>query len=363
MNRFNIYLRKDGRLEGRVPLEKAPCGKRRYRAFFSHSQEELIEKITAFRKEHAGKQGKRAVSITFEETFREWFETISPRVKESTAANYWMKSRKHLLPYFGGMHICGITPGDIYAFMDQKKTAGLSDRYITDNLTLLRTVFRYAQKQYQIPDPMDEVIFHRPKRKETVLLDEPQQDLLSAYLQEHLDRTSLGIALCRTTGLRIGELCALRWEDVDLKKREMTVRHTLQRIQIRDGSGSQKTRLVLGEPKTDTSKRVIPLPETMIPRLRQFLGEGKTFLLTGTERPAEPRVMQYRFAGILKKTGLPAVHFHALRHMFATNCIRLGIDMKSLSELLGHSRIETTMNLYVHSSLEQKRAFVDRLTA
>ena len=359
MNGFNIYRRKDGRLEGRIPMEKDPQGKRRYRAFFGYSREKLIEKMAEFRQSLAG---KNPVPLTFAEVFSEWYEMISRRVKESTAANYRMKGQKHLLPFFGEMRIAGIRTEDVYAFMELKQKEKLSDRYIADQLTLLKSVFRYAQRRwYCLSDPLDGVTIHRTKREDVALLNECQQNILSCYLNEHPDRVSLGILLCRTTGLRIGELCALRWEDIDLEKRNLTVRHTLQRIQ--DCSGGQKTRLVLGEPKTETSKRVIPLPEILIPRLLQYRGNAQGFLLTGTERPMEPRVVQYRFAKILKKAGLPSVHFHSLRHVFASDCIRLGIDMKSLSEILGHSRIETTMNLYVHSSLERKREFLNRLAA
>lgn len=93
----------------------------------------------------------------------------------------------------------------------------------------------------------------------------------------------------------------------------------------------------------------------------KFKGKDEDFLLTGTEKPIEPRAMQYRFRTILKNTKLPSVHFHALRHMFASNCVKLGFDIKALSELLGHSSVEITLNRYVHSSFEQKREYMKRL--
>ena len=161
------------------------------------------------------------------------------------------------------------------------------------------------------------------------------------------------------TGLRIGELCALKWADIDLEKRILTVSKTLQRIQIK--GGSTKTKLILTEPKSETSKRSIPIPECLIEFLRKFQGDPEQFVLSGRAKPIEPRTMQYRFTTILKNGDLPSVHFHALRHMFPSNCVRLGFDIKSLSEILGHSGVEITLNRYVHSSFEQKTEFMVRL--
>ena len=95
--------------------------------------------------------------------------------------------------------------------------------------------------------------------------------------------------------------------------------------------------------------------------LLKFKGGDNDFLLTGTEKPIEPRTMQYRFRTILKNAKLPSVHFHALRHMFASNCVKLGFDIKALSELLGHSSVEITLNRYVHSSFEQKKEYMKRI--
>lgn len=162
-----------------------------------------------------------------------------------------------------------------------------------------------------------------------------------------------------TTGIRIGELCALQWEDVDLEKRILIVRKTIQRIQIQNEK--RKTKLVITEPKSESSKRIIPIPDCIVNLLSKFKGKAKEFVVSRREKPVEPRTMQYRFSKILKKANLPSVHFHALRHIFASNCIKLGFDVKSLSELLGHSSVEITLNRYVHSSLEQKREYMKRL--
>ncbi len=162
-----------------------------------------------------------------------------------------------------------------------------------------------------------------------------------------------------STGLRIGELCALKWDNIDLKKRILTGRSTIQRIQC--SGGNTKTKIVVTEPKSESSMRSIPIPENMIDFLKEFKGTPDDYVLSGTEKPVEPRTMQYRFTKILKNVKLPSVHFHALRHIFASTCVELGFDVKALSELLGHSKVEITLNRYVHSSFERKREYMERL--
>ncbi|MCD7836059.1 MAG: site-specific integrase, partial [Lachnospiraceae bacterium] len=236
---------------------------------------------------------------------------------------------------------------------------GLSNRYITDILVLMKSIFKYTSRTYHILNPMDGIMMPKRKNPEIRLLDDVQLQQLEQYIAKNSSRTTMGIALCLTTGLRIGELCALQWEDIDLKKRVLTVRKTIQRIQKLNGKS--KTSLIITEPKSESSKRSIPIPECLAALLEKFQGNPEEFLLSGKEKPIEPRTMQYRFAKILKNVNLPSIHFHALRHMFASNCIKLGFDVKALSEILGHSNVEITLNRYVHSSFAQKQAYMSRI--
>ena len=164
------------------------------------------------------------------------------------------------------------------------------------------------------------------------------------------------MALSLFTGLRIGELCALKWADIDLMNRTNSVSKTIQRIKSHNC-----TQLVITEPKSISSVREIPIPDCILPLLKKFCSNADFYILSGTAKAVEPRTMQYRFQSLLKKAKLPSIHFHALRHMFATNCVELGFDVKSLSEILGHSGVEITLNRYVHSSLERKKAFMKKL--
>lgn len=351
----NLYQRKDGRYEGRLTTGKVD-GKRKYKAFFGRTPEEVSRKMTEFRSVSSPMCN---INKTFSEVYVEWFRSISYRVKESTAANYTLKAEKHILPGFGTQNIAEITQDSIYQFIRSKQEAGLSNRYITDILILIKSVFKYSVQTYHIANPLDGIIMPKRQKAEIRLLTAEEEKRLMQIVMENQNLTTLGIALAKLTGLRIGELCALKWQDIDLEKRILTVSKTIQRIQVKDGKN--KTKLVITEPKSETSKRKIPIPECVIEFLRKFQGEPEQFVLSGAEKSVEPRTMQYRFAKILKNGNLPSIHFHALRHMFASNCVKLGFDIKTLSEILGHSGVEITLNRYVHSSFEQKTEYMNRL--
>ncbi len=355
MERFNIYHRRDGRYEGRISRGKRKNGKRRFQYFFGHSREEVQNKIELVCKQTMNGNCDRTVG----QIFSEWFQSIQHRVKESTAANYRMKAEKHVLPVFSDIKADAVTASDIYNFIESKQNFGLSNRYISDILIMMKAVFKYASRTYHFLNPLDGVTLPKQQKPEIELLDEKQQGKLQRYIAENPNHSTLGIALSMSTGIRIGELCALQWEDIDFEKRILTVRKTMQRIQTPDGE--TKTKLIIAEPKSESSKRKIPIPDCVVSILEEFKGKAKEYLVSGEENPVEPRTMQYRFASILKNVKLPSIHFHALRHMFASKCVKLGFDIKTLSEILGHSKVEITLNRYVHSSFEQKKQYMSRI--
>ena len=180
-------------------------------------------------------------------------------------------------------------------------------------------------------------------------------------MSENTDNTKLGVLLSYYTGLRIGELCGLKWEDIDFSAGTLSVRRTVQRIT--DRNHDRATRLLIDTPKTRSSVRQLPLPSFLLNLLSKHRANSHNYLLSGTETVTEPRTIQYRFQALLKKSTFAVNQFHSLRHMFATNCIRLGFDVKTLSELLGHSSVETTLNRYTHSSMERKSACMNLLRA
>ena len=213
-----------------------------------------------------------------------------------------MKAQKHLLPALGEMELCEITADVIYTFIDQKQKAGLSNRYISDILVLLKTIFKYITRIYQITNPMTEIAPLKKKAPEIQILSQNHAKRLQQTL---VKKAAVPSNLSMATGIRIGELCALQWKDIDLEKRILTVKKTIQRIQCVNGFA--KTKLILTEPKTESSKRTIPIPEYMAEILQKHIKSGSDFLVSGKEKPMEPRTLQYRFARILKNGKLPSV--------------------------------------------------------
>jgi integrase len=211
---------------------------------------------------------------------------------------------------------------------------------------------KYTAITHNFQNPLANVVLPKTEKKELHLLTESQQQQLCHTLMEENSKTSLCVLLSMYTGLRVGEVCALKWSDIDLEKSILTVNRTVQRIKTMNSACF--TTISIGKPKSRSSMRQIPLPDFLADILNHFNYKNDSYVLSGSERIIEPRTMQYRFKSILKKANLPSINYHALRHMFATNCVKAGFDVKTLSELLGHCSVETTLNRYVHSSMERK---------
>ncbi len=356
MKRYNIYHRRDGRWEGRISRGSLREGKRKFHYIFAKTKEEVKKKIDAF---HACELASAPCLLSISQIFHEWFNSIQYKVKESTAANYMMKAQKHILPIFGEKLAGALSSEEMNCFIRKKQSEGLSNRYISDILVLMKSIFKYAVRVYHIKNPMEEISMPKKRKPEINILDGDEQNQLQQYIAENQNHTTMGVALSMATGIRIGELCALQWKDIDLEKRILTVKKTIQRIQC--PTDTAKTKLLITAPKSESSVRTIPLPECIISMLKKFKGKEQEYVLSGNVKPLEPRTMQYRFSKILKNVKLPSIHFHALRHMFASNCVKLGFDVKALSEILGHSSVEITLNKYVHSSFEQKREYMKRI--
>ena len=293
----NVYKRKDGRYEARVPLGKDENGKRHYHSFYGNTHEEAEYKLLT---------SKTQVDTTFiltemtvKELTMEYLSTIKPRLKESSKANYRMKAEKHIIPAFGD-NKCGLLKADdVYVFIEKKLKAGLSARYVTDIIVLLKSIYRYANRVYGVRNCLEGLVMPKKTKTEIVILHQTEQSALMSYLSDDLDLNALGIILSLHTGIRIGELCALQWMDIDLENRTITVNKTIQRI--RNYDSKHKTKLVITEPKSQSSKRVIPIPDFLVTMLEKFKDSAEKYVLSGKYSPVEPRTVQYRFASVLKK--------------------------------------------------------------
>ncbi len=347
---LNIYKRRDGRWEGRYKNGIKPDGKTHYTSVYGSAYGDV--KNILLRKISEQKNEVLKCNCTFKELADKWLESIVHNVKESTYSNYFMKLEKHILPCIGTVKYEHLTVKNLNDFIAVKLRSGLSPKYVSDICRVIKSITKFARVRLGYADKAELLSLPKCEKKERKMLSVAQQNLLISYLSKGVLPSDLGVFIAAVTGIRIGELCALRWADIDFEKRIITVRKTMQRI--KNIGGKTATKVVITPPKSRTSEREIPIPEVLFSRLKSMKKSDNHYILTGEKTFSEPRTMQYRFKAILKKLNLPSVNFHSLRHMFATRCVAAGADVKTLSELLGHSSVEMTLNRYVHSSSERK---------
>ncbi len=219
---------------------------------------------------------------------------------------------------------------------------------------ILMQILRFAREQGAI-DAMPECPTVTSRQRDTSVFTMQEQARLEQTLLETDTPFTLGVLLALYGGLRIGEVCGLQWQDFDCKNGTITIRKTVYRITDTDGRSGAKTKVVIGTPKTDCSLRTIPLPTEVFQYLMERRRAGDCYVVTGTTKVMEPRACLSRFKRLLRKAGVSDHTFHALRHTFATRCVEHGVDVKSLSEIMGHSDVKITMQRYVHPSMDAKK--------
>ena len=242
------------------------------------------------------------------------------------------------------------------------KSKGLSPKTVTNILSVLKNIFIFANREkFLVTADIKDITVKQPQKPMRILSIEEQQRL-SQYLCDNLTSCWLGILLCLYTGLRIGEVCALKWKDIHIHEHYLYIHQSMQRIQI-EGSEKRKTKVIIQSPKSECSIRKIPIPDEILPLLLSFKSNDDAFLLIGhVNRFIEPRNLENQFKTVTKECGIKIINFHALRHTFATRCVELGFDIKSLSEILGHSSVNITLNRYVHPSMELKQKNMNKLS-
>lgn len=359
----NIYKRKDGRWEGRIVKESGRNGMRRYSSVYGKNYNEVKTKLDLFRKTY-NPQGE-PVKGTLADVMDIWLREKGPSWKKTTYAVYCQTIDKYILPRLGEVKANEIDDGTLEAFAgsirDEAGEGCLSDRYLRSICGVALRALRYVKKKYHYAIEIPENLIIPAKRGQVTLPGGQDMAALEKYLLENAeDDTCLGILIVFYTGIRIGEACALTWGDVDLKEGIIYVRKNLQRVKTSEGQ-KNSTEILLQTPKTRTSFRMIPIPPVLFPLLRQYKKEDVHYIIKGKKKAwVEPRTLQYRFARILDECGIKSFNFHMLRHAFASRCIDKGFDAKSLSEILGHSSVQVTLNLYVHSSLQHKKELMEK---
>ncbi len=305
------------------------------------------------------------IKIMIRKTVREiaaaWKEYKRPYVKQSTMAAYVLILENHVLPYFGDGD--SLHEQAVQAFVLHKLESGLSVKTIKDILIVLKMIMKFGVKnewmnyyEWDIKYPTTST------NKELEVLSVANHRKILNYIQSHFTFTGLGIYISLSTGLRIGEICALKWSDINVTDGTITVSRTIERIYIIEGE-EKHTELVINTPKTKNSCREIPMNKellAMIKPLKKVVNDN-FYVLTNDERPTEPRTYRNYYKGLMAKLDIPKLKYHGLRHSFATRCIEAGCDYKTVSVLLGHSNISTTLNLYVHPNMEQKKRCITKM--
>ncbi len=359
----NIYKRKDGRWEARYIKGYDISGRARYGYCYARSYKEARNKLNAAKA--ALLQGNPASPGSrkrFEFYCDEWLSLNRSRFRESTYEKYKTAIEKHIKPGLGGCTLSALSTALIGQFGQDMLEDGLSPKTVRDTLSIVHAVLKYIQTQEPGMRQIN-IIYPKEGRKEMRVLSPEEQQKLTAYLLTDMDECKFGVLLALLTGLRIGEVCALRWGDISLAERTLTVSATMLRLKDYGSDAPQKTKVVLTDPKTNTSVRVIPLTDYAMKLCRRFtVSDPEAFVLTGDSiHYIEPRTLQYRLERYTADCGLAGVHFHVLRHTFATRCVEVGFEIKSLSEILGHTSPKFTLERYVHSSMELKRTNMDKL--
>lgn len=290
-----------------------------------------------------------------------WLEARRPSIKESSYAGYRHKLEKHLIPYFDKMKYNRLDLSGISKFITDKLTEGLSPKYISDMVIMVKSAARWAEITYNYANQVKNAKLPKKKTKEASFFSPAEQKKIISTVRAEHSNTGCGVMLTLFTGMRIGETCALKWADIDFDEKMLHVTKTVQRIAT-FGSES-KSAVKVTAPKSESSVRDIPLPNFLIDMLREYRGKDTDYILSGTEKVVEPRCFSNRYKALLKKADVPSRKYHSLRHTFAVNALHQDFDIKTLSELLGHSNANITMSVYLHSSMDRKSACMDRLQA
>lgn len=299
------------------------------------------------------------INKTFEEVAAMWLADKQQYVKMSTYCAYSLLLSNHLKPVFAKEQ--DVTEELVQAFVLGKLQQGLSRNSVKDMLMVLKMVLKYAAKHGYMPWRQIDINFPTERRQNEVkTLSRADQRRLMDHIQANFSFMNLGIYICLSAGLRIGELCALTWDDLDTDAGVVRISKTLQRIYMKDKGC---TEVIIGTPKSKNSVREIPLAKELqrfIKSLKKVVN-GSFYVLTNSSSPTEPRSYRNHYRRLMQQLDLPLLKFHGLRHSFATRCIESKCDYKTVSVLLGHSSISTTLNLYVHPNLDQKKKCIERM--
>ena len=360
----NIYKRKDGRWEGRYIAEKKPDGKALYHSVYGKTYREVKDKLQQqYRSREKPAVEERGMTV---KTLMDcWLTTNATSLKQSSYQRYRFLIEKHIVPQIGGIKLIDLKADNLNAYREYLLTkgrldgrGGLSQKTANDIMSIIRSGIKLLCSEFNSANSiLDNIKQPTVKLRPVNVFSTNETVSITHEILTNPKIANIAILLSLETGIRLGEVCALKWSDFDLHEGVVRIHRTAVRINY-----GGKTVLTLQTPKSDASERTVPLPARLIMLLRtaKVGKKDNMFVLTDDRStPMEPRTMQYRFASLLKKLEIQRRGYHVTRHSFATRCIEKGVDPKTLSEILGHSDVKTTLQMYVHPSINMKRYSVE----
>lgn len=359
----NIYKRTDGRWEGRYIKGRKVDGSAHYGYVYAYRYNEVKDRLAVLKAEvmlqHT--QVYRAQYVgTLSDWSNHWLEgVIRPVVKASTYVSYKNKLQYHVIPFIGEVKVRDLSKTDMEIILKemQIKLANSSIRAV------FRVVSTCLDKAVSLgflyTNPVKLITLPKLERHTVRALSREEQQRLVAEIDQKEQYFPISLAL--QTGMRIGEICGLKWEDIDFSHDLIEVKRTLQRVSNAT-TACQKTQIIEGSPKSLASYRKIPVTEELKKQLIKMKKRSTSeYVLSQNRKPLEPRLITYRFSKIRKKLGLDNYVFHSLRHSFATRCLELGGNIAAISSLLGHSSTKMTLDCYTNSFLSEERKLIQQV--
>lgn len=367
----NVYFRcSTGKWEGRFVKGRKSNGRLWYGYVSGMTEAECTMKrdLAAKNFEEERKQAGMGDRLLFTAVASRWLASEGRTKKDSTICKYHNNLKLHLNPRFQGRRFTEITREEVTDYITELQMKGgdsgngMSHNTVKGILSVLRSVLEYGERQHHLPAAnLTRLSVGDSENLPLRVLTENEERMLLDYILSNLDSDGLGILLVLYTGLRLGELCSLHWDDIDLNEGTVFVHTTMKRIQT-PNNPKYKTEVSITSPKSRKSIRTIPLHDDILSLLGERAGVSGSFFLTGAKDAyIEPRTMENRFKAIIKTVGIAGATFHTLRHTFATRSIENGVDAKVLSEFLGHASVKLTLDRYVHPSEGQKRKNINVL--
>lgn len=378
----SIFKDKSGNWRGVITIGVNADGSQKRKTFYGKTRNEVADKVNKALSDLRNHICIESVKMPLSEWLSHWLSTYAVHdLRRSTYVSYETYIRGHIIPLLGNVPLCKLTPQRLQEFYNYKLEkgrldgkGGLDPKTIRNLHNMLHKALEQAVKLELIPkNPCNATNLPKKTKKEVRYLSvNEQSQLLQAIKGERL---GIGILLDIFTGLRLGELLGLTWENINLKRGSIRVCKTINRLKSFEQGADTSTKIYVGEPKTQKSKRTIPIFQEMIDALKEYKKEqdlekencygiyqDKGYLLCNEiGEPLDPKTYQDFFKRMLKKAGLRDINFHALRHTFATRALEKGIPAKTVSELLGHSSITITLDLYSHVTEELKTEAVEKL--